>query len=225
MNRLGTEIRSGVCGRATRVGLVLALAGGAAVLGMTPVAAQTGPDETARFVKLVESTNKAIRDAREQLQKTLDNYNSIVDMTAPDVKGAFKDLNGKTADCEKKVATIGPKVDEMNAGAGTYFAAWKDSTASISDPSLKQRSQERLADTQARFDKTAAAGKDARQSFDALMTDLKNQITFLGNDLNPSAIKSLKPDAVKFNTRATTTLGKVDAVMKMNDEYAASMKP
>lgn len=225
MKELSTEIRPALLGRATRVGLVVALAAGVAVLRATPVAAQAGPEQTAKLVKTVENTNKSIREAREQLQKTLDNYNSIVDMSAPDTKGAYKDLGGKTTECEKKVANIGPKVDEMNAEASTYFGAWKDSAATISDSSLKQRSEARLTDSQAQFNKIAAAGKDARQSFDALMTDLKNQTTFLGHDLNASAIKSLKPDAVKFNTRAAATLSKIDTVIKMNEDYIASMKP
>jgi hypothetical protein len=196
-----------------------------AAVRATPAAAQAGPEQTAKFVKTVENTNKSIGEARAQLQKTVDIYNSIVDVTAKDNKSAYKDLVNAQGDCEKKVADIGLKADAMNAEATTYFGGWKNSAALITDSSLKSKSETRLADSQARFNKTAAAAKEARQHFDTLMADLKNQITFLGNDLNPSAIKSLKPDAVKFNTRASTTLGKIDAVMKMNDDYAASMKP
>jgi hypothetical protein len=146
-------------------------------------------------------------------------------MTAKDLKSAYKDLNKDVADSEKKVVDGRPRVDEMNTEAEAYFAAWKASAAAISDPDLRKRSEERLAEPQARFAKIADAGKDARQSFDALMTDVKDQSTFLGHDLNPSAITSLKPDAAKFNTRAKTTLGKIDGVIKMNEDYVASMKP
>ena len=205
--------------------LVFVLAACVAAGRATPAAAQAGPDQTAKFVKTVENTNKGIREAREQVQKTVDIYNSIVDVTAKDNKGAYKDLVNNTGDCDKKVTNVGPRVDEMNAEATTYFGGWKASTASITDPGLKSKGEARLAESQARFNKIAAASKDARRDFDTLMTDLKNQSTFLGHDLNPDAIKSLKPDAVKFNSRATATLGKIDAVVKMNEEYATSMKP
>ena len=146
-------------------------------------------------------------------------------MTATDLKDAYKDLNKDVADSEKKVVEGRPKVDEMNTAAEGYFAAWKASAAAISDPDLRKRSEERLADAQARFDKIAVAGKDARQSFDTLMTDVKDQSTFLGHDLNASAITTLKPNAAKFNARATTVFTKIDGVAKMFDEYVASMKP
>jgi hypothetical protein len=208
-----------------RLYLVLALAAAAAALRATPVAAQAGPEQTTKFLKTVEGTVKAIGESKAQLQKTVATYNSITEMTAKDLKDAYKDLNKDVADSEKKVVEGRPKVDEMNSAAEAYFAAWKASAAAISDPDLRKRSEERLADAQARFNNIAVAGKDTRQSFDTLMTDVKDQSTFLGHDLNASAIASLKPNAAKLNSRANTVFTKVDGVTKMFDEYMASLKP
>ena len=49
-----------------------------------PAFAQTGPEQTARFVKSVESTVKAIEETRQQIEKTVTGYNSIMDQTAKD---------------------------------------------------------------------------------------------------------------------------------------------
>jgi hypothetical protein len=208
-----------------RMYIVIALVAAVAALRATPAAAQAGPEQTQRFLKTIDATVKAIGESRTQLQKTMVSYNSITEMTAKDLKSAYKDLNKDVADSERKVADGRPKVDEMNTAAEGYFAAWKASTAAIANPDLRKRSEERLADAQARFQQIAAAGKDARQSFDTLMTDVKDQSTFLGHDLNASAIATLKPDAAKFNARATTVFTKTDGVTKMFDEYVASMKP
>jgi hypothetical protein len=207
------------------MGSTLALAAVAAIVPSARAAAQEGPEQTAKFLKTVETTNKTIREAREQVQKTVDLYNSIIDMSAKDTKDAYKELGKQTAECEKKVANVGPKVDEMNTEAASYFGFRKAATASISDPALRKRGETRLTDSQAQFSKIAAAGKDGRSSFDGLMTELKNQTTYLGHDLNPSAISSLKPDAAKLNAHAKTTLTKIDGVAKMYDDYVASMKP
>ena len=209
----------------SRIGLIFVLVAAVAALRATPVSAQAGPEQTAKFLKTVEGTVKAIGESRAQLQKTVATYNSITEMTAKDLKGAYKDLGNDVANSEKKVADGRPKIDEMNTEAEGYFAAWKASAAAISDPALRKRSEDRLADARARFDKIAVAGKDARGSYDTLMKDVKDQYTFLGRDLNPTAIATLKPDAAKFDTRATTVFTKTDAVSKMYDEYIASMKP
>jgi hypothetical protein len=208
-----------------RMYVVLALVVAVAALRATPAGAQAGPEQTAKFLKTVESTVKAIGESRAQLQKTVATYNSITEMTAKDLKSAYKDLGKDVADSEKKVADGRPKVDDMNTEAASYFAAWKASAAAISDPGLRKRSEERLTDAQLRFDKVAIAGKDTRHSFDTLMTDVKDQSTFLGHDLNASAIASLKPDAAKFNARAATVFSKTDGVTKMFEDYLASMRP
>ena len=211
--------------KSNRMCLVFALVAAASALRATPVAAQAGPEQTAKFLKTVEGTVKAIGESRAQLQKTVATYNSITEMTAKDLKSAYKDLNKDVADCEKKVAEGRPKVDAMNTEAEGYFAAWKAGAAAISDPDLRKRSEERLADARVRFDKIAVAGRDARQSFDTLMIDMKDQSKFLGLDLNASAITALKPNATKLNTSANSIFTKVDGVTKMYDDYIASLKP
>jgi uncharacterized membrane-anchored protein YhcB (DUF1043 family) len=209
----------------TRTTTGLGLAVGLVALTSTAVLAQGGPEQTAKLTKTVESTVKSMDSTRQQLEKTVAGYNSIVDQTAKDTKDAYKGLGKDIIESEKKVAEARLKVDEMNAEADRLFTAWKDSTTVITDPDLRKRSEERLADSQARFQKIATAGKDTRQTFDTLMTDLKNQSAYLGNDLNAGAIASLKPDAAKFNTRAQELFGKIDGVNKMFGEYVTSMTP
>ena len=211
--------------KTNRMFLVLAIVAAVTTLRATPATAQAGPEQTQKYLKTVESTVKAIGESRAQLQKTVATYNSIVEMKAPDLKNAYKDLGKDVAESEKKVADGRPKVDEMNTSADGYFAAWAASAAAISDAGLRKRSEERLADAKTRFAKIATAGKDARGSFDTLITDLKDQSTFLGHDLNASAIATLKPNAAKFNTRATAVFTKIDGVTKMFEEYIASMRP
>ena len=208
------------CGAAA---IALALAAGPGA--PTTARAQAGPEQTAKFVKTVENTIKSIDTTRVQLEKTVAGYNSIMDQTAKDTKDAYKGLGKDITESEKKVTEAKAKVDEMNAEADRHFAAWKESTTAITDPALRKKSEERLTDAQTRYQKVAAAGQDARKNFDALMTDLKNQTNYLGNDLNPGAITSLKPDAAKFNTRAKDLFGKIDNVNKMVGDYASSMKP
>ena len=201
------------------------LAAGLSALAAGPALGQSGQEQTQKLVKSVDSTVKSIGDTRQQLEKTVAGYNSIMEQTAKDPKDAYKDLGKDITESEKKVGDAKLKVDEMNAEAQRHFTAWKESAAAITDPELRKKSEQRLADAQARFQKIEVAGKDAGQSFDTLMKDLKNQTTFLGSDLNASAISALKPDAAKFNTRAKTVFQKIDGVNKMFDDYVASIKP
>jgi hypothetical protein len=122
-----------------------------------PAFSHAGPEEAQMLMKAVGGSQKSIGEARQQLGKTLTGYNSIMELTVKDTKDAYKNVGKDVTESEKKVGDAKVKVDEMNTESARYFTAWKES---------------------------AAAGKDARQSFDTLITDLKNQSTFLGPDLN-----------------------------------------
>jgi DUF2959 family protein len=187
--------------------------------------AQGGPEQAAKFAKSVDGTVKGIEATRAQLDKTLAGYNSIIEQTAPDTKEAYKDLGKSITESEKKVSEAKAKVDEMSAAADIHFAAWKNSTIAISDPALRKKSEERMVGAQAQYQKIAASGREARQYFDTLMTDLKNQTNYMGSQLNPSGISSLKPEAAKFNTRARELFGKIDMVNKALGDYASSIRP
>jgi hypothetical protein len=173
--------------------------------------AQEGVNQTEALIKKGEQTVKAVTEARGQLEKTLASYNAIVDGKAADPKSSYKDLGKAVKDSEDRVADVTKRKEEMDAEAGKLFESWKASADAISSPDLKNKSQERLAETQGRYGRIATAGKDAKSEYDAFLGGLKDQITFLGHDLNPHALASLKPDAVKLNDRAKKMFEKIDS--------------
>lgn len=172
--------------------------------------AQEGVNQTETLIKKGEQTVKAVAEAKEQLEKTLASYNTIVDGKAADPKAAYKDLGKAVKDSEDRVADVTRRKEEMDAEAGKLFASWKTSADAITSAELKKKSEERLDATQARYGKIATAGKDARGEYDAFLKNLKDQITFMGHDLNPAALASLKPDAEKLNDHAKKMFVKID---------------
>ena len=103
----------------------MALAAGLGALAAGPALGQSGQEQTQKLVKSVESTVKSIGDTRQQLEKTVAGYNSIMEQTAKDTKDAYKGLNKDITESEKKVGDARLKVDEMNAEAQRHFTAWR----------------------------------------------------------------------------------------------------
>jgi Protein of unknown function (DUF2959) len=182
------------------------------LLAASFASAQEGVNQSETLVKKGEQTVKAVTEAKQQLEKTLANYNTIVEGKAADPKASYKDLGKAVKDSQDRVADVTRRKEEMDAEAGKLFASWKASVDGIGSPDLKKKSQERLEETQGRYGKIATAGKDARSEYDAFLAGLNDQITFLGHDLNPAALASLKPDATKLNDRAKKMFEKIDGV-------------
>ena len=66
--------------------------------------------------------------------------------------------------------------------------------------------------------------KQARAEYDTFLTGLRDQITYLGHDLNPGAVASLKPEAAKLNARAKQMFEKINAVTSTASASLDAMK-
>ena len=178
-----------------------------------------GIKEAENFVSAGSDTVGAVGKARVQIEKTLAAYNSLVTQPTKDMKGDYKKLMDGAKDTDQKVDDARERVKKMEAAGDVYFAGREAAIKEIQSQELRDK------DGLAPLLVTHASLQDAGQSLQTLRTDLKNQITYLGSDLTPSAMTSLKPQAQKFNARGTEVLTKVDQTMATANKYFDSMRP
>ncbi len=213
--------------KATKMRLGLALLFSAGLMAVLAAAsqAQEGQKQTDRLIKRGESAMKEVGVTRQQVEKTITLYNSIIEGMAQDARKTYRDLDKAINESEKKAASVGGKVQEMEAEAHRYFAEWTKSIESISSESLRAKSQGRLNHTRSRYADALRAGRRARAEFDLFIESLRDQVVFLGYDLNPAAVASLKEDAAKINQQAGELFKKIDEVVDMTNGYLQSLKP
>jgi chromosome segregation ATPase len=171
-----------------------------------------GVKQIQELIKRARAQVESITDAKQQLQKTMQAYNAVL---APDVKDrqdAFKQLQKEISTTEKKRAEVSARRDQLNVEADKLFKSWESSTASIQNSDLRTRSEERQKRTQDRFANIRQVGQQAADIYTPFMKTLQDQVTYLGHDLNPGAVSSLKPDADKLNAQAGELYAAIDKV-------------
>ena len=193
---------------------------GAQVFGSDP----EGVKQTNRLIDRAEDVVKQTTSARQEIGKTLDSYNALFGDNVTDLLSAYKDVEKGIERCDKQKVEVQKSIDTMSAEADTYFAGWTGSLENIQSQDLRKRSEDRMKETRGRFDGILAAARDAQKSYDPLISNLKDQWTYLGHDLNPSGIASLKPDADKLNQSATVLFKKIDDGMKTANDYITSLR-
>jgi septal ring factor EnvC (AmiA/AmiB activator) len=184
-----------------------------------------GHKRTEKLVKRAEETIKKIEETRQQLQKTVLIYNSIIDNSTDDARKAYRDLAKAVENCEKQAADTRKRTENMEQEAHNFFAEWTQSLESIGSENLRKRSQERLNETRLSYGEILRAGRSAGAEFDTFIEELRDQIVYLGYDLNPSAVASLKEDSVKLNQHSDVLFQKIDEVVKVTNEYVKSIQP
>lgn len=200
-----------------------ALAAGSAeaqIFGSDP----EGLKRTDELIDKAEDLVKEAVDTRKELAETLDSYNALFEGDVENVRDTYKDVEEGMKDTEKQRAEVRKKLDEMKVEADAYFASWTQSLDQIESPNLRKRSEERMQETKSHFDGVVASVTDAREKYEPFMASLKDQWTYLGHDLNPEGIASLKPDAAKLNEDAGELFQSIDAGMAKADQYIQSLR-
>jgi ElaB/YqjD/DUF883 family membrane-anchored ribosome-binding protein len=177
-----------------------------------------------RFASTGEDTAKALTEVQTTLQSTLDAYNTLVGNASKDPKGDYKKLLKKLDATKKKIAVVKPKLDVMNGESETYFKLWESQVGTINDADLKARGQERIGSTRKEYEGILVSLRDAAQTLDPFLKDLTDQINFLGSDLRPEALESLKPNAEKLNERGKTLLDQTNTTVTKSNAFFAPLK-
>jgi hypothetical protein len=208
----------------TRFGQVLSAVAVVAVFGARASAQDAGVKQVEQLTKKCKGTVEAITNTKTQLQKTTDVYNGLLAEDAKDRKDLYKKLQQEMATTDKRRAEIAVRAGEMNTEADTLFKGWADSTAAISDAALRKRSEDRLTKTKASYAQIGTVGQKATDLYGPVMKALQDQVTFLGHDLNPAAIASLKPNAVKLNTSVSELVKRIDDTISTADTTCAALR-
>ena len=196
-----------------------------ALAAMATGQSNEGVKQVERLVKASGNTVKAIADTKLQLRKTMDVYNALMADDAKDRRKLYKSLQKEMDNTEKRRAKIGDEAMKMKTEADTLFAQWAQSAAAIDNADLRKRSEERLSATKASYAEIETVGQKATDLYGPFMKDLQDQVTFLGHDLNPSAVASLKPEAAKLNEKAETLVKSIDDTIATTNEKIAALRP
>jgi DNA repair exonuclease SbcCD ATPase subunit len=210
-----------------RFGFGYGLAAAAIVLSLA-VAARSqdeGVKETEQLTKKAGATVEAIANTKVQLQKTMDVYNGLMADDAKDRKGLYKKLQSEMDNTDKRRAEIRVRADEMKVAADTLFKSWADSAAAITSAELRKQSEDRLAQTKASYAEIGTVGQRAVDLYGPVMKALQDQVTYLGHDLNPSAVASLKPDAAKLNDQANELVKRIDDTISTTNTAIGALRP
>jgi len=206
--------------------IILALVAMPVVMsGQTAERSRTqGLKETNQFVKASETTSQAITNGKTELQKTLTAYNTLVTQPSKDMKGDYKKLLKSSDSMNAKVADAKQKIEAMQKTGDTYFSGRAEAIKTIQDPALQSQAQARLTANQQEFAGVLESLRDAGGAFEPLRKQMADQITFLGSDLTPSGMTSLKPQAEKLNTQGAEVFSKTDQALAKGNAYFQGLR-
>jgi len=189
-------------------------------------AAQSGGHKkTDKLIYRAQQTTSAIRATNLQVKKTLESYNYIVEGKAQDPRAEYKKLVKDIGKSQKSRDDVSAKAESMQKAADAFFLDWEESLAGYNSDEMRAKSEGRMKETMENYSKIFDAGTKAGEEFDAFIAALDDQVRYLGNDLNPSAIAELDDEAAALNKQAEDFFKAIDETIKVAVEYSSSLEP
>lgn len=203
----------------------LAFALAAIVLAATPALAASAPDAADKIASKMLGMTQATDAMKAQIDSVLNSLNSLTgeggDLVAK--YEAFGKEIDKTESMYKKAKSQGQKARSQR---DSYLKKWESSKGKIQNEELKKASESRKAELMPIIDKLKESASGAEQTFLPFLQDLKDINLFLGNNLTPAGISSVKETLVpKCTTDGATVKGKLDDAAAALKDLAAKIQP
>ena len=152
---------------------------------------------------LKESATK-IEAADGQLDATLGSLNDLVNNPQADLRPQYKKYSGNVDDLAALAKHVDDAVNAMRAQGKEFFAKWNEELAAIKNEDIRTRSAARQKEVSDELLNVKRSYAETEIAFKPFMSDLRDVQKYLGTDLTPAGVATMKEPAAKANQAGAT---------------------
>ena len=105
-----------------------------------------------------------------------------------DLEKTYDRLKTELDRSNSRADAVRSRIKKVEQISSDLFAEWADEAKTLSNPRLRQDSEQKLRDTQQKYDSLHASMKRAEASMDPVLTQLHDQVLYLKHNLNAQAV-------------------------------------
>src|SRR5215212_3144512 len=89
--------------------------------------------------------------AKEEFKTTLQKFQELTNFQGGDLEAKYKKLNGAYEDCKSRAEAVSKQIASIEQVATDMFKEWKTELSQYQNAELKRNSEQKLRDTQDRY--------------------------------------------------------------------------
>ena len=213
----GSIVRSGPRTIVIAAGMMLALVSG----GCTNSNA-AAPERESEAVASMDDLRQEALSARWDVDKTMETLNELPTSTT-DLRATYDKFSSQVDEIKSDAAKIKQLTADLQNRVDEYVKKWQEDMSKVTDPSMKQLSEQRRDAVQKRMAEVRTAHKGLANTYSAFYDDLVSIRTYLGNDLTPAGVKAVEPKIKKANEDRAAMKPYGDELLKVLDQISAGM--
>jgi hypothetical protein len=204
------------------IGMICALAVGAALAQPNPAAAQAAkPTSTVsladmkRQLTLLQDNIASVINVLQQVKESAKNP-SALEKAAADFSNRFKAL-------ETQVETVRKQAVMSKARAKEHYDSWQKELTALQSPAIREKAQARFTESKEEFDRIIATAERAKEEALPFVSELKDIALYLDADLSQDAVRSLSNTIWKLGNRSRSVIGSLGDVIEQIDRTIKSL--
>ena len=174
--------------------------------------------------KNVQAARDEEKAASEQFKDALTRLKEMYGFQGGDLE---KTYNTMQSDYDRSVAranTVHKRVKDVESVANDLFKEWQKEIGEMSSEKLRAGSQQKLHETQRRYDEMFAALKRAEKSMDPVLTRFHDQVLYLKHNLNAAAIASLQGESTDIQNEISRLLQDMNQAIARADQFINTLQ-
>lgn len=177
---------------------------------------------------LLKRNVQAARDeekaASEQFKDALTRIKEMYGFNGGDLEKTYNTMQRDYDRSVERANAVHKRVKDVDTVANDLFREWQKEIGEISSEKLRADSQQKLHETQRRYDEMFAALKRAEKSMDPVLTRFHDQVLYLKHNLNAAAIASLKGESTDIQAEISRLLADMNQAISTADQFIATLQ-
>ena len=159
------------------------------------------------LVDRVKDAKEEQEGAKKQFQTALEQFQALTGFQGGELETRYKRLNKEYENCESRAKAVSKEIASVDSVAKELFREWNNELGEYDNPELRRSSEQKLRETQQRYDQMYSAMKNAEGKMEPVLKAFRTQVLYLKHNLNAQAIASLQ-------TQVSGIQGDVDRLVR-----------
>jgi uncharacterized protein (DUF885 family) len=203
------------------------------LVGLTLVGCQTayyktweklGWEKRDILVDRVQDAKEEQEAAKEQFKTTLERFQELTSFSGGQLEAKYKQLGKEYDRCKDRAEELSDRIKAVNTVATDMFKEWRAELKQYDDDRLRRSSEEKLQQTEERYQQLYAAMKKSEASMQPVLRAFHDQVLYLKHNLNAQAISSLQGTAAEIEEDVQKLIAEMEASIAEANAFISQMK-
>jgi hypothetical protein len=194
-----------------------------AALTLPAFAGDDASKANAELQKQMSGLSKSVTTYSTQLNSLVKSLEALRADNGKGLAKAYESFQKNSLGLEKSRKETNAKIEEMSSKRNAYFGAWEKADSTISDPRIKQASQDRRAKVLADHTALGLQAQQTRKELDGFLNKVADLRKFLGANLTTTSVAAAKEPIEEALGQGRTLSPAVGSMAKKLADFVAGL--